>query len=33
MGGGGSIFDDFMGFGKKDTAKIESKPKKTIDID
>lgn len=32
-GGGGSIFDDFLGFGKKETEKKESKVKKGIEID
>lgn len=31
--GGGSIFDNFMGFGGQKESTKEKKPKKTIDID
>jgi len=32
-GGGGSIFDDFLGFGQKTEEKKSTKPKISIDID
>lgn len=31
--GGGSIFDDFLGFGAKKEEEKKKEPKKTIDID
>ena len=32
--GGGSIFDDFLGFGaKKEESKNKKEPKKTIEVD